>query len=193
MLPRTDDIFGDLPTLESDRLILRKLTVDDARDVFTYASDPEVTRYLLWDTHATVDHSVAFITMAIDRYLNRQFAPWAIYHKQDRRVIGTCDYIAWDYRHGRAEIGYAISADYWGRGLMPEAARTIIAWGFSVKKLNRIQAYCDVDNIASARVLEKVGMQFEGILRQFLFQRNAYRDVKMYSILRRDLPGKSRR
>ena len=182
----TDTVFGDLPILETDRLVLRKLGEDDAADIFEYASDPEVTKYLIWQAHKSIDDSRAFVKFALDRYLKLEVAPWGILHKQDNRIIGTCDYISWIAPHGRAEIGYAMSRPYWGRGLMTEAVREIIGYGFREKHLNRIQAVCDVPNIGSARVLEKVGMNFEGILRKYIHQHNGFHDVKMYAVLRED-------
>ncbi len=181
-----DNIIGDLPRLETRRLILRKLTADDADDIFVYASDPEVTRYLVWEPHRTISDSRDFVRAALARYEAGIVAPWGIELKGARRLVGTCDYISLSVDHARAEIGYAISRTYWGRGLMTEAVRKIIAYGFDIKKFNRIQAVCEVPNVASARVLEKAGMTFEGVLRQYLIQRSSPRDVKMYAILRND-------
>lgn len=186
-----DEIFGDLPVLETERLRLRKLTPDDAPDIFEYASDPEVTRYLIWSSHRTIDDCRDFITSAMDRYRKRGVAPWGIVHKADRKVIGTCDFITWWPAHARAEIGYALSRTYWGQGIMTEAVRAIIDFGFCVKELNRIQALCEVANVGSARVMEKVGMTFEGILRHYMIRGKAYRDMKMYSLLRHEWTARS--
>jgi len=181
-----DNIIGVLPRLETERLILRRLTADDAEDIFAYASDPEVTRYLIWEPHQSLADSRAFIAAAVGRYEAGIVAPWGIELKREKKIIGTCDYISLSVGHERAEIGYALSRTYWGQGLMSEAVRKIIAFGFEVKGFNRIQAVCETTNIASARVMEKVGMSFEGILRQYLIQRKTPRDVKMYAILRQD-------
>jgi ribosomal-protein-alanine N-acetyltransferase len=88
--------------------------------------------------------------------------------------------------HSRAEIGYALSRRYWGEGYMSEAVNAVIEFGFREMLLNRIMARCEVNNIASARVMEKVGMQLEGILRQHLFVKGRYWDLKIYSILREE-------
>jgi ribosomal-protein-alanine N-acetyltransferase len=181
----SDGIFGDLPQLETQRLILRKLTPGDASDIFDYASDPEVTKYLLWNTHQTVSDSLAFVSAALARYDTGAPAPWGIVLKNEGKIIGTCDYISVRETHSRAEIGYALSRKYWGRGIMTEAVRKVIDYGFRVKNFNRIQAVCDVPNIGSARVLEKAGMTFEGILREYMIH-NGARSVKMYSILKNE-------
>lgn len=180
----SDGIFGDLPQLETERLILRKLTPDDASDVFAYASDPEVTKYLLWNTHRTISDSLAFISAALARYQTGAPAPWGVVLKDEGKIIGTCDYISCNDTHRRAEIGYALARPCWGRGIMTEAVRKILDYGFRVKNFNRIQAMCDVPNIGSARVMEKAGMIYEGILREYMIQHDSARSVKVYSILK---------
>jgi len=177
------DSFGDLPVLDTPRLRLRKLTLDDADDVFAYASDPEITRYMLWSPHVSIQDSRKFINISIERYKKGLVAPWGIEHKGDRKIIGTCDFISWFPEHARAEIGYALSRLYWGRGIMTEVVTHVIAYGFGQKDVNRIQAMCEIPNVGSARVMEKSGMAFEGILRQYMHHKGAFRDVKMYAIL----------
>ncbi len=181
---RIEDVFGDLPTLETDRLMLRKISMDDAADMFEYASDPEIARYVTWDAQKSIEDSKAFISWVLEQYANGQVAPWGVVLKENGKLIGTCDFVYWNTNHARAEVGYAMSRQYWGQGLTPEAVRAILAFGFDKMRLNRIEARCNVPNTASARVMEKVGMQFEGILRQQMFTKGNYDDLKMYSILR---------
>lgn len=128
-----------LPTLETDRLILRKMTLDDAEAVFAYASDPEVTRYVLWETHRSVEDSRAFLELAISKYESGGKPDWGIVYKGDHRFVGTCRIVSWEPAHARAELGYALSRGYWGRGLMAEAVRTMIYFGFERMGLNRIE------------------------------------------------------
>jgi ribosomal-protein-alanine N-acetyltransferase len=181
-----DTEFGDMPVLETARLRLRRLTYDDAEDMFAYASDPEVTRYLMWLPSRSIEESLEFIMTAVERYRNRQPAPWGMELKTEGRIIGTCDYIHWWPAHERAEIGYALSRQYWGQGLMTEAVREIIDYGFRVKGINRIQAMCEIPNIGSARVMEKSGMIYEGILREYMVQRGELRSMKLYAIIKKD-------
>jgi ribosomal-protein-alanine N-acetyltransferase len=181
-----DAEFGDLPELETARLCLRRLTYDDAEDMFAYASDPEVTKHLMWLPSKSVEESLEFIMSAIERYRKRQPAPWGMELKTEGKIIGTCDYIHWWPVHKRAEIGYAMSRLYWGMGLMTEAVQEIIDYGFKVKDLNRIQAMCEIPNIGSARVMEKAGMSYEGILREYMIQHGEFRDMKLYAITRKD-------
>jgi ribosomal-protein-alanine N-acetyltransferase len=180
-------VFADFPELETERLLLRKMRLDDAEAMFAYASDPEVTRYVLWDTHRSIEDSETFLRFAIEGYESGDFGGWGVVFKDSGVFIGTCGLDAgYAPEHARAELGYVLSREHWGKGLMPEAARAVIAYGFGRLGLNRIQARCIAENTASARVMEKAGMTYEGTLRESEFIKGAYRDMKLYSILRRE-------
>ncbi|MGH2404920.1 MAG: GNAT family N-acetyltransferase [bacterium] len=179
-----EQVFGELPSLETRRLLLRKLRLDDAADAFAYGSDPEVSRYTTWEPHRTIDDTRAFLTSILELYASHRVAPWGMEHKQEGRLIGTCGFVWWDLRHARAEIAYALAQPYWNKGYTTEAVRAVIAFGYEVMRVNRIEARCDIPNAASARVMEKAGMTFEGILRHHMFVKGEYVDLKMYSILR---------
>ena len=92
--------------------------------------------------------------------------------------------------YARASLGYAIAREYWGRGLTTEAVRAAIAFGFDHLSLNRIEARCIAENTASERVMQKAGLSYEGTLRDYVFRKGAYRDYKVYSILRREHSSK---
>src|SRR5687768_4299093 len=186
ILPRIEDIFGDLPTLETERLLLRKMRLDDADDLFEYAADPEVSTYTTWGPHHSIHDSREFLTRIVGLYRNSELSEWGVEHKADAKFIGTCGFVDWSPYHSRAEIGYAMSRKYWGQGLMTEAAVAVIAFGFRNMQLNRVEARCRIDNIGSARVMEKSGMTYEGILREHMYAKGRYDDLKIYSILRRD-------
>jgi ribosomal-protein-alanine N-acetyltransferase len=178
------DVFEDLPVLETERLVLRKLEMDDLADIFSYACDPEVAKYTSWTAHKTNNDTSAFLNYVLDLYKKGEVAPWGVV--RERKVIGTCGFVGWDLDHSRAEIGYALSRKYWGRGLMTEAVVRIINFGFRTMQLNRIQARCEAANIASARVMEKAGMRFEGVLREHEYSKGRYLDIVICSILRRE-------
>jgi len=187
---KIDEILKDLPTLETERLILRKMTLEDAEAIFAYASDPEVSRYTLWETHRSIEDSRAFLELEVSKRESGGEPDWGIVYKGDHRFVGICGIISWEPQHARAEIGYALSREYWGRNLMPEAARAMIRFGFERMSLNRIEARCIAENAASARVMEKAGMTHEGTLRQRELIKGAYRDIEVYAILREELRGR---
>lgn len=179
--------FADLPELETERLILRRMRLDDAEDMFAYASDPLVTRYVLWETHRTLEDAKAFLRSATEGYERGDFGGWGVVLKDTGTFVGTCGMEAgYAPEHARAELGYVLSRELWGRGLMPEAVRAVVRFGFGRMELNRIEARCIAENAASARVMEKAGMTCEGTLREREFIKGAYRDMRLYSILRRE-------
>jgi len=187
---KIDEILKDLPTLETERLILRKMAPSDAEAVFAYASDPEVTRYVIWETHRSIEDSRAFLELESSKRESGGEPEWGIVYKGDHRFIGTCGIVSWDPDHARAELGYVLSRDYWGRGLMAEAVRAVISFGFQRMNLNRIEARCTAENAASARVMEKAGMTHEGTMRQREVIKGAYRDMELYAILRGEFRGR---
>ncbi|MFS0782367.1 GNAT family N-acetyltransferase [Bacillus sp. 1P06AnD] len=178
-----EDIYGDLPEIETERLSLRKLTLDDLTDMHEYTSNNKVSTYVTWDRHQSLADTKGFIHFVLKQYTEKRIAPWGIVHKQDRKLIGTIDFVKWETKHRSAELGYAISENYWGRGLTTEAAKALLIFGFEQMDLLRIQARCLAENIASESVMKKIGMQYEGTLRQAMLLKGKHRDIKMYSIL----------
>lgn len=183
------EIYAELPVLETERLLLRKVTFDDAEDLFDYGSNEEVTRFVTWDTYQTIDDALQFIEMIIGRYQNSEVAPWGIEEKATGKLIGTIDFVWWQPQHKKAEMGYALSRKYWNKGIMTEAAKAVVAFGFEQMDLVRIQARCLVDNTGSSRVMEKAGMTYEGTLRKAFLSKGAIHDLKMYSILKEEFNG----
>ncbi|MCT7973164.1 GNAT family N-acetyltransferase [Laspinema olomoucense] len=179
-------LYPDLPTLESDRLMLRKMSLEDAPDLFEYASDPEVAKYTTWPPHQSLEDSHIFLNSIVEKYQTQENWDWGIIHKSDCKLIGTCGLVNRVQAHHHAEIGYALARPYWGQGYMPEAVKAVVAFGFQETDLNRIEGRCKLSNHASARVMEKIGMKFEGILRQQMFIKGSFHDMKLYAILRED-------
>jgi Acetyltransferases, including N-acetylases of ribosomal proteins len=180
-----EDVFNNFPTLETERLILRKLRLEDAKDVFEYASDPEVSKYVTWEPHRSIEDSINLIKFTHEYYERKEGIIWGIVYKENNKVIGTCD-ISPVTKHFRAEIAYALSRDYWGKGIMTEAVKEVIRFGFERMNLNRIQAMCIPENIGSYRVMEKVGMKYEGLIREYMYIKGKFQDLKLYSILKRE-------
>ena len=178
-----------LPSLETERLLLRALTVDDADDMFAYARDPQVARYVSWDVHPNTAFTRAYLRSVEEKYQKGPHYDWGVIYRETGHLIGTCGYVEVDTSNRRAEIGYALSRDFWGQGIITEAALEVIRYGFEELGLYRIEAICEVPNIGSARVMEKVGMRFEGIRRGFAVVKGLPRDMKSYAILLPDYEG----
>ncbi len=175
-----------LPTLETPRLTLRKMTMADAQDVYAYSRDPEVSRHVLWEAHRSIHESRAYLRYVLRQYRAGEPSSWGIEHTEDGRMIGTIGFMWWNREYRSAEVGYSLSRAYWNHGLMSEALREIVRFGFDEMHLNRIEAQHEVDNPASGRVMEKVGMRKEGVLRSRLYNKGKYVDVALYAILRGD-------
>jgi ribosomal-protein-alanine N-acetyltransferase len=172
-----------VPQLETMRLILRALAPGDADDIFAYAADPDVAQYTLWSAHTTIEESRQFIAWISGGSL----ACWAIVQPVTSQVIGASFLHSYHARHRRAEIAFNLAKHSWSRGYATEVARAVIRAGFTHYDLNRIEGTCMLSNVASARVMEKVGMRYEGILRQYVLAKDAFHDMKLYAILREDM------
>ena len=178
--------FDTLPQLTTKRLILRKLSMRDADDVFAYSRDPEVARHVLWDAHTSVGESRAYIRYMIRKYRQGEPASWGIELKSTGRIIGTIGYMWYQRDNSAAEVGYSLSRAHWNQGLMSEALACVLDYSFRTLNIHRIEAQFEVNNPASGRVMEKAGMLFEGTLRGRLYNKGRYVDVSIYSALRED-------
>jgi len=181
-------IFSRIPQLETDRLLLRAMRVDDAEDMFDYAKEPDVTKFLLWRPHASINYTREYLQYVSRRYRLGDFYDWAVVDKASGRMIGTCGFAKIDCTHNCGEIGYVLNPAFRGRELMPEAARRVMRFGFDMLGLNRIEARYMVGNDASRRVMEKLGMQFEGVHRASMLVKGSYRDIGTCAILKSEFP-----
>jgi ribosomal-protein-alanine N-acetyltransferase len=182
----TAELFRQLPVIETDRLRLRPMKSADAADLFAYAADPAISRYTVWDHHTSIEDSRRFLNCVQQNYREGRLENWGIADKVSDRLIGTIGFYSWDPDHAKAEMHYALSMNYAGRGLMSEAVQAVLRFGFERMGLNRIQANCMLENIGSERVMQKNGMTFEGIMREGVFAKGRYYDLKTYAILKRD-------
>lgn len=169
--------------LETERLILRKPRLDEARAIFEgWAQDPEVTRYLTWRPHRRIDETEDFVRRCISAWEHETRFPFIVMWKGTGEVVGMIDPRIEGPKVG---IGYGAARLHWGKGYVPEATRAVIDWAFQQPSIYRVYATTDVENVASRRVLEKVGMQCEGILRKYIVHPNISdipRDSYMYAI-----------
>lgn len=173
------------PVLKTERLTLRPLEERDAPAVFAYASNPNVTRYTLFDTHRTIADAFAFAgDYARNSYLEGAPAPLAVVLNETDALIGTIG-CRWASLPNRCmELGYAVGERYWNRGYGTEAARALIANVFASYEVERVQAHHMTGNEASGCVMRKLGMTKEGVIRSALLHRGRFVDMHVYSVLR---------
>jgi len=181
-----EQLFGEFPTFETNRLLLRKFSMMDAEDYYQISSDPIVTSQTTWERHTSKEDSIKYIQKVLDKYKRHEGFHWGIVYKSSGQLIGRTGLIRIDPIHNKAELGYVLSKDYWNQGIITEATSQIVKYGFSELGLNRIEAQCNVNNPGSYRVMEKLGLVMEGVLRKQLKIKGEYLDQRMYSILRSD-------
>lgn len=169
--------------LKTDRLRLRKVKLSDAEAIFRqYAQDPEVTKYVSWRTHRDLEETREYVRMCLLAWDVGKAFHWVIERLEDKQVIGM---IIARAAGEKWELGYVLARPFWGQGYMTEAVKGVIAWALRQKDIYRVWAVSDVDNVASARVMEKAGMQREGVLRRWSVHPNISpepRDSYCYAI-----------
>ena len=153
--------------LETDRLVLRRFVPEDAADMYrNWASDPEVTKFLTWPPHSSVEVSQFIVQDWIGRDDSDTFYNWAIELKETQEVIGNISVVKLNEETEAADIGYCIGRNWWGKGITPEALGEVMAFLFDEVELNRVAACHDSNNPKSGRVMEKAGMKYEGVWRK---------------------------
>jgi RimJ/RimL family protein N-acetyltransferase len=173
--------------LETARLLLRRPVLTDADAVFAgYAANADVVRYLTWRPHGSVDETRAYLRQCQDDWAAGDNRPYVIATRvEPGRAIGMIDWRR-DGAHA-VTFGYVLAPACWGRGYTAEALAALVEWSLAQPAIFRAWAFCDVDNVKSARVMEKAGMRFEGILRRYFPHPNVSdepRDCRIYARVR---------
>lgn len=178
-----------LPTLETKRLLLRPLKMTDGPSIYRYAKDERVGPSAGWKPHRNIEETMKFIQYSIKKRDYGQPGIYAIVLKKTETVVGTIE--VHSFHEHKGEIGFVLSPDYWNQGIITEAAKAVIIYAFEVLKLDRLQYGYFLFNNASKRVCEKLGFQFEGILRKkFKLWNGDVIDEAISSITRDDYENK---
>jgi [ribosomal protein S5]-alanine N-acetyltransferase len=171
-----------IPTIETTRLSLRPLTFNDFADFYEYAQDPAVSGPGMWLPYPSEAGAREDFERILSFY-TRHLMWWALEDRLTGKMIGRCQLAEYDREDARAELSYALHHNFWGQGLMYEAASAVLGYGFETLKLNRVGAQVFIDNQGSIRVLEKLGMVQEGCLRHYRQVRGKPENVYVYSLL----------
>lgn len=173
-------------TLKTERLILRRFTKNDAVQMYeNWAKDERVTRFLTWAPHTSPEFSEKLLKAWIKDYKKDDFYNWAI--EFQGKTIGNISVVHIDENSERCELGYCIGFDFWGRGIMTEAAKAVIDFLFKEINFNRIEISHAVKNPASGKVAQKCYLSFEGTKREYFKALNGeFLDISFYGILKRD-------
>jgi [ribosomal protein S5]-alanine N-acetyltransferase len=172
--------------LRTARLVLRPVGPADVDALFALFADPQVVRY--WSTPAWTERSQASASVAADvaALAEGRAVRFGVVLADGGQLVGTFSLFALDTGSRRAEIGYALAPAAWGRGLVTEAGRAVVDHAFDVLRLNRLEADVDPRNVASARVLERLGFRREGLLRERWIVAGEVSDSALYGLLSRD-------
>lgn len=181
---RPIDFFLKQRTLETQRLILRKINKNDAKDLYEYSRLEEVTKYLLWRPFTSLDVSKAYIATLGRAYKTGKFYDFAVVVKDENKMIGTCGFTSVSEKDGAAQIGFVLNPAYHQKGYGYEAALEVMRLGFFDFGFNRIEARYMSGNVASRALMDKLGMQYEGCARQLMFVKGSFRDIETCSMLK---------
>ena len=182
--------FEDFPKLETERLLLRKLSLADASELQSIRSDEKVMNYMDSERHLTVQFSEDFISKNLEIYTQHNGMFWALTEKSSGKFIG--DFAFWkiDKKNSRTDIGYSLSPEFWGQGYMKEAIIRIFDFGFNDLKLHSIEANINPKNENSRRLLKKLGFKKEAYFRENYYYNGTYLDSEIYSLLQVDFQFK---
>lgn len=171
--------------LETERLILRQFKIEDYVEMYNnWACEDAVTKFLTWQTHTNQDVTKSVLADWIPKYENKDFYNWAIELKEENRLIGNISVVSLREETLSAILGYCIGSKWWGKEIMPEAGKAVLKYLFEEVGFNRIAANHDKNNPKSGRVMQKIGMTYEGTLRSAGFCNQGIIDDVRYSILK---------
>ncbi len=184
--------FVTFPELETERLLLRRITPHDADAWLAAWNHPDVMRYLVDFEHTTTDLEEVkeIIQWADDIFAQKSGLRWAVALKPASTMIGSCGFHLYSRTNRLAEIGYELHHEYWRRGIMTEALEAVLRFGFDRLDLHRIEANVTVGNEASAGLLRSLGFADEGTWRDKVYARNQFYDLWQFSILEDEVRGK---
>jgi len=178
--------FAAFPTLETERLRLREITPGDAPAIFAIRGDYAVTRLNIGPAYRFMSEAERLIAAIAEAYRNQTELRWGITCKPDDTVIGMCGFNYWDRHDRRASVGFDLARAYWRQGIMREALQVVLHFGFVQMGLNRIEADCSAENVASAGLLQACGFVQEGRQREQYYEDEAYYDLLLFGLLRRE-------
>ncbi len=172
--------------LETERLILRKIELNDYKKAYTnWCSDPEVPKHLPWEAHENEDVTKNLYELWIKEYEEPYKFKWIVIEKESNEPIGTISVVNFKERDSRAEIGYCYGTKWWGKGYATEALKTVIDYLLNEVEIEMITAGYEVSNPASGRVMEKAGMEYACLMPKWMINKEGKReDIKYYMKLK---------
>jgi ribosomal-protein-alanine N-acetyltransferase len=178
--------FSPFPNLETNRLNLRRLNSTDVNEILALRSNPEIMKFIPRPLITTKEEALEFISVMDTNVNNNNVINWAITTKEDDKLIGMIGFYRMKPENYRAEVGYILSAEFHGQGIITEALERIIQFGFDEMKLNSIEAVIDPENYGSEKVLLKNNFVKEGHFKEHTFFEGKFLDSVFYSLLKKN-------
>ena len=176
--------FTPFPCLETERLTLREVRDSDVNEMFRLRSDPRILEFLDRKADETLEDVAIFIRRITESRLKNEDITWAICKKGEDKLLGDICYWRLVPEHHRAEIGYAMQPEHWGNGIITEAVRAVVDYGFNVMNLHSIEANVNPTNASSIKVLEKNGFVREGYFKENYYYSGQFLDSAIYSLVK---------
>ncbi len=175
--------FAPFPIIKTERLLLRQIDNDDVNEIFVLRSDERVMRYIDKAPAQSLDEAYEFIKKITELEKNTDAITWGIALKNEHKLIGTICLWNIQKEHYRTEVGYNLHPDYWAKGIMQEAIRAVIDYGFNSMKLHSIEANVNPGNAASIRLLERNKFKQEAYFKENFYFNGKFLDSAIYSLL----------
>lgn len=177
--------FKEFPIINTDRFLLRQMSLDDAPGVLEVLSDKDVTKDMGIRPLTSVEEAEGVISFVNRLFDLNQALRWGIIKKDTNTLIGTCGFNGWEVQRGsRGEVAYDLGKQYWRKGYMTEILTHVIGFGFHEMNLHRIEAFTNIDATPSKEILRKFGFYQEGVLRGYSLINGEYADQYCYSLLK---------
>ncbi len=175
------------PSLETSRLILRKISEADKMDLFELLTNSQIDKKMIWNHLDEMNEIIEYLNEIIGSYHNNQPSCFGIELKESGKLIGVIKLFNYDDELKCVEVHYMLLPSHHRQGIMTETLLKVIAFIFDETDINRIEAFCLKKNRAAGKVLDKAGMHLEGVLREKIFINDEFIDLKLYSILKSDI------
>ena len=183
MLMSIMEHFENFPILETRRLTLRKCLETDIPEFNRLASNPNVTTWIGWEPHKSVDETAEFVKQLTEGYERGTCMTWAMCDKETDKFMGLVSFVHVKEKNFSGEVGYWIGEEYWNKGYTTEAMKKIIGYAFETLGLHRITAGHCVENLPSGRVMVKLGMKFEGVGHDEAYLHGKFYDIAHYALI----------
>lgn len=185
-----ESYFQKFPSLETERLFLRQLTMEDAQEIQLIRNDERVMKYMDSERHTNIEISNAFVAENMSMYAQKRGIFWALIETSSQQFIGDFSFWKIDSKNARVEIGYTLKPEFWGKGYMKEAMLAIFNFGFNQLNLHSIEANINPENINSRGILKSMGFKKEAYFKENYFYNGEFLDSEIYSLLQKNFNQK---